>query len=234
MGLAAVYLGHQSWTDYLSDRECLGAFGAAIEQQAARVEESQAFRESMQVALTECQYKIALESGLGALGGSFSNAGDDPLCNIEFGYQQLAGGLDQLNADFNFLLGDVIWKLEMHEEALSNLLHEIRLAEFEREARAYRSRAEKAYLNGWYEEALTDFLEAEKRNYPDFGVLRSIANICLYHLVNLKDSLEYFQKAAKYARPSDARHDPRHDAGDAVARRCDYDAADRRGGGRTW
>ena len=205
MGLAAVYLGHQSWTDYLSDRECLGAFGAAIEQQAARVEESQTFRESMQVALTECQYKIALESGLGALGGSFSNAGDDPLCNIEFGYQQLAGGLDQLNADFNFLLGDVIWKLEMHEEALSNLLHEIRLAEFEREARAYRSRAEKAYLNGWYEEALTDFLQAEKRNYPDFGVLRSIANICLYHLVNLKDSLEYFQKAAKYARPSDAR-----------------------------
>jgi tetratricopeptide (TPR) repeat protein len=93
----------------------------------------------------------------------------------------------------------------MHEETLSNLLHEIRLAEFEREARAYRSRAEKAYLNGWYQEALADFLEAEKRNYPDFGVLRSIANICLYHLINLTDSLEYFRKAAKYSRPSDAR-----------------------------
>jgi tetratricopeptide (TPR) repeat protein len=99
----------------------------------------------------------------------------------------------------------VIWKLEMHGETLSNLLHEIRLAEFEREARAYRSRAEKAYLNGWYEEALADFLEAEKRNYPDFGVLRSIANICLYHLVNLNSSLEYFRKAAKYSRPSDVR-----------------------------
>jgi WD40 repeat protein len=205
MGLAAVYLGHQSWTDYISDRDCLGAFGKAIEQQAARIEDPLAVRATMQVALSQSDYQIAVESGLGALGASMSHGADDSLYSIEFGYKTLAGGLDQLNADFNFLLGDVIWKLEMHEETLSNILHEIRLAEFEREARAYRSRAEKAYLNGWYEEALADFLEAEKRNYPDFGVLRSIANICLYHLVNLANSLEYFRKAAKYSRPSDAR-----------------------------
>ena len=205
MGLAAVYLGHQSWTDYISDRDCLGAFGADIEQQAARLEDSLAVRGAMQVALSRSDYQIAIEAGLGALGASVSDSEDDSLYNIEFGYPQLAGGLDQLNADFNFLLGDVIWKLEMHEETLSNLFHEIRLAEFEREARAYRGRAEKAYLSGWYEEALADFLEAEKRNYPDFGVLRSIANICLYHLVNLTTSLEYFRKAAKYSRPSDAR-----------------------------
>ena len=30
MGLAAVYLGNQSWTDYISDRDCLSAFGKAI------------------------------------------------------------------------------------------------------------------------------------------------------------------------------------------------------------
>ncbi|HSE37258.1 MAG TPA: tetratricopeptide repeat protein, partial [Blastocatellia bacterium] len=205
MGLAAVYLGHQSWSDYIGDRDCLNAFGNAIEQQAARFEDPLAVRGSMRVVLRLSDYQTAVESGLGALGGSSSECADESLCNIEFGFQQLAGGLDQLNADFNFLLGDVIWKLEMHEETLSNLLHEIRLAEFEREARAYRSRAEKAYLNGWYEEALADFLEAEKRNYPDFGVLRSIANICLYHLIDLTSSLEYFRKAAKYSRPSDAR-----------------------------
>jgi len=205
MGLAAVYLGHQSWTDYVSERDCLGAFGKAIEQHAARLDDSHAGRGAMQVALSQGDYQIALESGLGALGASISGAADQSSYSIEFGYEKLAGGIDRLNADFNFLLGDVIWKLEMHEETLSNLLHEIRLAEFEREARAYRSRAEKAYLNGWYEEALTDFLEAEKRNYPDFGVLRSIANICLYHLINLTSALEYFRRAAKYSRPSDAR-----------------------------
>ncbi|HSQ20489.1 MAG TPA: hypothetical protein VLR92_08950, partial [Blastocatellia bacterium] len=205
MGLAAVYLGHQSWTDYISNRDCLGAFEKAIEQHSARFEDSLSAGSTIQIALRQSDYQIAVESGLGALGASSGDAANDSLCNIEIVFQKLAGGLDQLNADFNFLLGDMIWKLEMCEGALSNLLNEIRLAEFEREARAYRSRAEKAYLNGWYEEALADFLEAEKRNYPDFGVLRSIANICLYHLIDLTTSLDYFRKAAKYSRPSDAR-----------------------------
>src|SRR6185295_8890579 len=172
---------------------------------AARFEEALVLPGAMQIGLSAADYQVALESGLGALGPGIGNSSNDRDCSIEFGFDQLAGGLDQLNADFNFLLGDVIWKLEMHEETLSNILLEIRLAEFEREARAYRSRAEKAYLNGWYTEALADFLEAEKRNYPDFGVLRSIANISLYHLINLANSLEYFRKAAKYSRPSDAR-----------------------------
>ncbi|MEK6288377.1 MAG: hypothetical protein AABO57_21890 [Acidobacteriota bacterium] len=205
MGLAAVYLGRQSWEDYISGRDSLVSFEKALEQRAARFEESPVLPGAMQIGLSAADYQIALESGLGALGAGLGNGATESGHSIEFAFEQLAGGLDQLNADFNFLLGDAIWKLEMHEEALSNILHEIRLAEFEREARAYRSRAEKAYFNGWYEEALADFLEAEKRNYPDFGVLRSIANICLYHLVNLTSSLEYFRKAAKYSRPSDAR-----------------------------
>ncbi|MFN7944531.1 MAG: hypothetical protein U0Z53_04210 [Blastocatellia bacterium] len=109
----------------------------------------------------------------------------------------------RLNADFNLRLGDRLWKQELQQERLSQTLEEIRLAEFEREARAYRARAERAYLNGWYEEALRDFLEAEKRNYPDYAVHRSIAHICLYHLIDLPRALEYFQKAARYARPLD-------------------------------
>lgn len=119
--------------------------------------------------------------------------------------EALAGGVAQLNADFTPLLGDVVWKLEMHNSSLLDVLQEIRLAEFEREARAYRTRAERAYLNGWYEEALRDFLKAEKRNYPDYVVLRSIANIYLYHSIDLPKALAYFHKAAKYARPYDAR-----------------------------
>ena len=109
MGLAAVYLGHQSWTDYISDRDCLGAFGKAIELQAARLEDSLTARGAMQVALSQCDYQIAVESGLGGLGASVGAGDDDSRYSIEFGYQKLAGGLDQLNADFNFLLGDVIW-----------------------------------------------------------------------------------------------------------------------------
>ena len=113
--------------------------------------------------------------------------------------------MESLKADFNLLLGDIVWRLEMQQESLTSLLEEIRLAEFEREARAYRTRAERAYLNGWYEEALGDFLEAEKRNYPDYTVHRSIAQIYLYQIINLPKALEYFLKAAKYALPSDQK-----------------------------
>lgn len=201
MGLSDVYLGDQSWEQYISSCGLLAQFEKAIEAQSQQAEP---LAGSVQVGLSKSDYQLALEMGLGGLGAS-ANFDAAHACSIEFGFGKLACGLDELNADFNFLLGDVVWKLELHQETLSNILHEIRLAEFEREARAYRSRAEKAYLNGWYEEALSDFLEAEKRNYPDFAVLRSIANICLYHLVNLSKALEYFGKAAKYARPSDTR-----------------------------
>jgi WD40 repeat protein len=114
-------------------------------------------------------------------------------------------GIDRLKSDFDLALGDLFWKSEMTSEALSELLAEVRLAEFEREARAYRARAERAYLNGWYDEALEDFLEAAKRNYPDFSVHRSIATLYMYHFNNLPGALEYYSKAAKYSRPSDAR-----------------------------
>jgi WD40 repeat protein len=205
MALCDVYLGTQTWSEFLSNRDLIEGFERAFERQAVSFDMPLTVSGVMEVTLSQRDYQTALESGLGALGSGISSPGDESHYHLEFGLEKLAGGMDQLNADFHPLMGDIVWKIEMHQETLSNILQEIRLAEFEREARAFRSRAEKAYLNGWYEEALTDFLDAEKRNYPDFSVLRSIANICLYHLINLSKALEYFSKAAKYARPSDAR-----------------------------
>ncbi len=204
VGLCEVYLGRQTWGDYLSNRNLIEYFERALPIQSGDHLQLSATG-SMQLGLSESDYNLAKESGLGALGAGISHALDDLQYSIEFGFEQLGGGIDQLNADFNLLLGDIIWKLEMHQETLNTILHEIRLAEFEREARAYRSRAERAYANGWYEEALDDFIQAEKRNYPDFAVHRSIASICFYHLIDLPKALEYFRKAAKYSRPSDRR-----------------------------
>ncbi|HWP42825.1 MAG TPA: hypothetical protein VNO14_06300, partial [Blastocatellia bacterium] len=196
MELYDVYLGHRSWAEFLSDRALLEDYEKAIIEGRSG---------AVRVGLSQRDYQLALESGFGAVGSRLARTDSDPNCSIELSYERLAGGIDRLNADFNLLFGDIVWKLEMREETLNNILQEIRLAEFEREARAYRKRAEKAYLNGWYEEALGDFLEAEKRNYPDFSVHRSIASIYLYHLIDLPRSVEYFSKAAKYARPTDAR-----------------------------
>ena len=202
-----VYYGRCEWSDYIRGKpspEVLGP-NPGKGSDEPRASQSSAASQSLVIPLSPDDYATALQSGLGAINQTIAGAPAHPARTVELSLEKMAGGLDQLNADFNLLLGDLIWRLEMHQETLNGVLQEIRLAEFEREARAYRLRAERAYANGWYEEALADCLEAEKRNYPDFAVLRLIANIYLYHLIDLPKSLEYFRKAAKYSRPSEPR-----------------------------
>jgi WD40 repeat protein len=198
MSLLEVYEGRMSWAEYLSQQTGMGDDYPLM----AEASEGEA---TLRLSLSELEYQTALTAGLGALGNRGRDAGQISPHLLEFNLATLADGVAQLNADFTPLLGDLVWKLEMQHSATLDLLQEIRLAEFEREARAYRARAERAYLNGWYEEALADFLKAEKRNYPDYVVLRCIANIYLYHVINLPKALAYFGKVAKYARPCDAR-----------------------------
>jgi hypothetical protein len=203
MDILDVYSSRRTWSEYISRQARLEEVDATLEKRAHGVVANGA--DAVNVSLSSDDYPVAVQSGLGALGIRIGRGAGQSEHTIKLSLEKLAGGLDRLNADFNLLLGDLIWKAEMQEQSLNDILQEIRLAEFEREARAYRSRAERAYVNGWYEEALGDFLEAEKRHYPDFAVHRSIANIYFYHLIDLPKALAYFRKAAKYAQPSDAR-----------------------------
>src|SRR5262245_23573429 len=202
MGLLDVYRGHQTWADFIGGQALFTAL-EELSPRRTRDASTDDKSDTLIVGLTAKDHRVAVESGLGALNPVRLRRASGNALRVALGIEKLAGGLDSLKADFNLLLGDLVWRLEMQQESLTSILEEIRLAEFEREARAYRTRAERAYLNGWYEEALADFLEAEKRNYPDYTVHRSIAQIHLYHIVNLPKALEYFLKAAKYARPSD-------------------------------
>ena len=204
MGLLDVYQGRQTWADFIGGQSAFNAMEELSPRQTRDASTDDKSR-TLSVGLTARDHQVAVESGLGALNPVRLRRASDGAVKLALGIEKLSGGLESLKADFNLLLGDVVWRLEMQQESLTSVLEEIRLAEFEREARAYRARAERAYLNGWYEEALGDFLEAEKRNYPDYAVHRSIAQIYLYHVVNLPKALEYFLKAAKYARPSDQK-----------------------------
>lgn len=195
-----VVTGRQTWSDYVTAQDQSRAFENALQAQTKSLTRSNA-----QIVLSQADYQIALRSGLGALEESMSRDMGSLTNTIEIAFDNLANGIDSLNADFNLMMGEVIWKLEMLQDTLNNILQEIRLAEFEREARAFRMRGEDSYRNGWYDKALIDFLEAEKRNYKDFSVLRSIANIYLYHLIDLPKSLDYFRNTAKYSRPNDSR-----------------------------
>src|SRR5262245_3078 len=204
MGLLDVYRGHQTWADFIGGQALFTAL-EELSPRRTRDASTDDKSETLLVGLTARDHRVAVESGLGALNPERLRSASGNALRVALGIEQLAGGLESLKADFNLLMGDIVWRLEMGQESLTSVLEEIRLAEFEREARAYRTRAERAYLNGWYEEALGDFLEAEKRNYPDYTVHRSIAQIYLYHVIDLPKALEYFLKAAKYAMPSDQK-----------------------------
>src|SRR5262245_5877268 len=207
MELVNFLQARQSWEAYLNSRSVMGHLEGGAPDPAARAGQPSG---ALRVRLHPSDHRLALEAGLGAMRAeepAEPPGPEDPEgrgCFVEIGLDRLAGGLDHLNADFHILLGDLLWKHEMERESLAAALQEVRVEEFESQARAYRKRAERAYFNGWYQEALNDFLEAEKRNYPDFSVQRSIASIYLYHIVDLDRALEYFSKAAKYAQPCDA------------------------------
>lgn len=187
MSLRDVYEGHLSWADYVRQH----------------LPDLQASESKLTLRLSQSEQHAIRDAGLGAMRARDSDA--TATYPLELDLKLLSQGIDSLKADFMPLLGDVIWRMELQQAVLLDVVAELRLAEFEREARAYRTRAERAYLHGWYEEALHDFLAAEQRNYPDFVVLRTIGTIYLYHLINLPKALEYFGKAAKYALPINAQ-----------------------------
>jgi tetratricopeptide (TPR) repeat protein len=113
----------------------------------------------------------------------------------------ISEGIAGLQSVYDIAMEKVLWKLQMRLEPLNKILMDLRSPELENEAKTFRQRAEEAYINSWYEEALDDFLKAENRNPRDFSVLRSIATIYLYEKLNYDKALEYYERCAKFAEP---------------------------------
>lgn len=205
MALPDVVFGLQTYNDYITSRDQIKGFESALATNRKGLEKT------MRVGLNQESLRMAIDSGFGALNDNMISgfgglgAGIEQLTGtVEFGFVQLSDGIEKLNADFNLLMGDVIWKLEMQNELLTSLVQTLQ-APLDTAAKELRHRAEDAYQNGWYEEALADFLESEKKNYQDFAVHRSIGNIYFYHQIDLPKATEYFRKAAKYAEPRDGK-----------------------------
>jgi len=190
MSLVDYFTGQQSWADYISNRDLGRRFEKSLTKTGDR----------LAIQLSRDERNTAWAEGLGALESSLTSNNAELLYEV----QDISAGIDRLNADFHILMGDVVWKLEMQTVTLKNILSTLK-APLDTASKELRARAEDAYLNRWYEEALTDFLQSEQKNYQDFSVHRSIGNIYLYHLVDLPKAVEYFEKAAKYARPRDSR-----------------------------
>lgn len=114
-------------------------------------------------------------------------------------------GMNGLAATFEWGIAEVVWQLEQNRTILTNIL-EVLMAPLDTHAKERRKRAEKAYENGWIEDAEEEFLESEKLNKYDFAIHISLGIIYLFHKVDKNKALEYFDKAIKYARPESPYH----------------------------
>ena len=123
----------------------------------------------------------------------------------EKGFFDVSKGLQGLQNSFEWGISEVVWQIEQNRKILKNIL-EVLMAPLDTQAKELRYRAEEAYANGWYNDALEDFIESEKRNKYDFSVHISIGMIYLFHLIDKKKSVEYFEKAIKYAKPKSPYH----------------------------
>ncbi len=180
MALSDVMLGLQTWTDYVSTADQARTFRTALAEHRTAVVSSQ----------RDTQFVIDASSR--AIGS-----------RLDAGLEWVAGGIAKLNADFNLLMGEAIWLLQLQDGHLKSILQTLQ-APLDTSAKELRRRAERAYENGWYDEALADFVESANRNYQDFAVHRSIANIYFFHRNEVEKAVEHFGKAAKYARTVDA------------------------------
>lgn len=188
MSLYYYLTGQQSWRDHVNNRDLATQFDRTSERVLLELERNAQHR-AAETRATQNRMSETLH---------------EMSSTLEYALEGVESGIDQLRSDFNFLLGDVIWKLETQTAQLQELASLVRNP-VDTAATELRKRAEDAYSNGWYGEALKDATEAAEKNYRDFTVHRLVGNIYLYHEVDLPKACESFRRAAKYALPRDRR-----------------------------
>lgn len=125
--------------------------------------------------------------------------------NLAYGVERVEQGIYGLQAAFEWGISEVVWKIEQNRKELRSIL-EVLSAPLDTQAKELRKRAEEAYTNGWFEDALEDFFESERKNRYDFSIHISIGMIYLFNKINKETALEYFDKAIKYATPKSKYH----------------------------
>jgi len=129
----------------------------------------------------------------------------DGIDNLAYGIDRVEQGMAGLQAAFEWGIAEVVWQIEQNRQVLRTIL-EVLSAPLDTQAKELRKRAEEAYANGWFDDALDDFLESEKKNRYDFSIHISLGMIYLFNKTDKTKAMEYFEKAAKYARPKSSYH----------------------------
>jgi tetratricopeptide (TPR) repeat protein len=122
------------------------------------------------------------------------------LSDVSYEMSRIGEGLEEMTAAIEWGFGELARQMERQRDVLNRILERIE-APLDTQARELKKRALNAYKNGWFDEALEDFLEAEKKNRYDFTIHQSIGNIYFLRKHDTVRAVEYYEKAFKYALP---------------------------------
>ncbi len=173
-------------------------FPEDLEETAAMRNEIQKVKDAVEVQIRQTNEIIASNEAIA-----------DAICEMDntlaSGFNVLNSGLQELYFSIDYGLQEICDKLDLQNKTLE-AIKEILEKPLDTQAKELRRRGEEAYLNGWIDEAESDLLMAEQKNYQDFIAHHILGNIYFYHKNNYQKALEYYQKAAKYASPQSKKY----------------------------
>lgn len=125
--------------------------------------------------------------------------------DLKYTMNDMNDGLQGIKSAFEWGIADVIWQIEQNRQVLTTIL-DVLSAPLNTQAKELKKRAQEAYANGWIDDAVQDFEQSERINRYDFSIHISMGMIYLFHKVDKRKALEYFDKAIKYAGPKSNYH----------------------------
>lgn len=78
MGLFSAFTNQQTWSDYITGQDVVSGLDRALEKRGKDL--------ALQISVSQEDQRLALQSGLGALGASISSSVAEVANSIEFGF----------------------------------------------------------------------------------------------------------------------------------------------------
>ncbi len=125
---------------------------------------------------------------------------EDAIQYIGYDMKSVGQGMRGLQAAFEWGISDVVWLVEKNTEEFRNVM--INICPFsDEQIDKVRYKSDNAYAKGNIQEALGNFLEMKSFIQNDFSSTISLGMVYLFHEIDKKMALDYFDKAIEYVRP---------------------------------
>ncbi len=125
---------------------------------------------------------------------------EDAIKEIGYDIKSVGQGMGGLRAAFEWGISDVVWFIEKDTEELRDIMMNFYKVP-DRQMDQLRHKADDAFAKGDVAGALERFAEIESLIKDDFSLCISLGMIYLFHKIDKKKALVYFDRAIKYAGP---------------------------------